>query len=74
MENCITGDLISIDGVPVRAKLECCNENYCTDRKYDSVCPDWNKMRYADVNYDGIVNAGDWAMVIHTLSTKPDDD
>ena len=29
MENCITGDLISIDGVPVKAKLECCNENYC---------------------------------------------
>ena len=29
MENCITGDLISIEGLPVKAKLECCSENYC---------------------------------------------
>lgn len=29
MENCITGDLISIEGLPVKANLECCSENYC---------------------------------------------
>lgn len=35
---------------------------------------DQANLDVADVNYDGLVNAGDEVDVIHTLSAKPDDD
>ncbi len=35
---------------------------------------DAQSLRIADVNYDNIVNGNDISKVVHTLSTKPDDD
>lgn len=35
---------------------------------------DAHSLQIADVNYDNIVNGNDISKVVHTLSTKPDDD
>jgi hypothetical protein len=35
---------------------------------------DLDSLRVGDVNYDGVVNGNDISKVVHTLSTKPDDD
>ena len=64
----------SIDLSLIEARMDaCCNGAVCPGREINSSCADWDKLKVADVNYDGVVNGNDMAKAVYTITVDPED-